>query len=244
MPQAPLSQHSGDGLDTRRKNFVTIKNHAPNPFDAPALASRYEEWYASEGRRADVLEKELLGKLLHLFPNARSVLEVGCGTGHFTRWMAGRDLDAVGLDISEPMLNEAHRLGGPRYLHGDAQSLPFADRSHDVAALITTLEFLPDPARALAEAVRVARQGILLGVLNRCSLPALRYRLSGKAMWRSARFFGPWELAKMVREAAGRRTRTVLWRTTLWPIPGMRDLPLPWGGFIGMAVQLNEESKA
>ena len=236
------------GKDRRRAGQVSpsraSRRDAPNPFDDPALASRYEEWYGGEGRRADILEKGLLGKLLHLFPNARSVLEVGCGTGHFTRWMAERGLDAVGLDISERMLSEAHRLGGPRYLPGDAHSLPFADRSHDVTALITTLEFLPDPARALAEAVRVARQGVLLGVLNRWSLLALRYRLSGKAMWRSARFFGPWELAKMVREAAGQRTRTVLWRTTLWPIPGMRDLPLPWGGFIGMAVQLNEESKA
>jgi SAM-dependent methyltransferase len=174
--------------------------------------------------------------------NARSVLEVGCGTGHFTRWMAERGLDAVGLDISEPMLNEARRRGGPEYLAGDALALPFAARSYDLTALITTLEFLADPARALAEAVRVARQGILLGVLNRRSLLALQYRLSGKPMWRSARFFDPWELARLVREAAGRRTGTVLWRTTLWPIPGVRDLPLPWGGFIGVAAQLNEES--
>lgn len=179
-----------------------------------------------------------------MFPRARSVLEVGCGTGHFTRWMAERKLDAVDLDISEPMLNEARRLGGPRYLPGDALSLPFADRSYDVAVLITTLEFLPDPARALAEAVRVVRQGVLLGVLNRWSLLTLRYRLSGKAMWQSARFFGPWELAKMVRRAAGRRAKTVVWRTTLWPISGVRDLPLPWGGFIGMVVQLHEESQA
>lgn len=213
----------------------------PNPFDDPALASRYEAWYAGEGRHADALEKALLGKLLDRFPNARSVLEVGCGTGHFTRWMAGRGLDAAGVDISGPMFNEARRLGGPRYLHGDALSLPIADQSFDVTALITTLEFLPDPARGLAEAVRVARQAVLLGVLNRWSLLALRYRLSGKAMWHSARFFGPWELARMAREVAGRRTRTVRWQTTLWPIPGVRDLPLPWGGFIGMAVQLHEE---
>ena len=123
-------------------------------------------------------------------------------------------------------------------------SLPLADRSHDLVALITTLEFLPDPLRALAEAARVARQGIVLGVLNRYSLLALRHRASGKALWRCARFFGPWELTHMVREAAGDRARTVVWRTTLWPIPGVRDLPLPWGGFIGMAVQLTEEPEA
>jgi ubiquinone/menaquinone biosynthesis C-methylase UbiE len=215
-----------------------------NPFDDPVLASRYEQWYASAGRRADALEKELLGKLLGLFPDARSILEVGCGTGHFTRWMSERGLEAVGLDISAPMLKEARDRGGARYLAGDAHSLPVADRSYDVTALITTLEFLADPARALAEAVRVARQGILLGVLNRRSLLALRHRLSGKPLWRTARFFATRELAGMVRKAAGRRAGKVVCRTTLWPIPGTHDLALPWGGFIGMAVHFNEESQA
>ena len=223
---------------------MTIGSHAGNPFDDPALASRYEQWYAGTGRDADLLEKDLLGKLLRGLPVARSVLEVGCGTGHFTRWLAESGLDAVGLDVSEPMLNEARRLGGPRYMPGDAHLLPFADRSCDVTALITTLEFLLDPVRALAEAVRVARQGVLLGVLNRWSVLTLRYRLSGKSMWRAARFFGPWELAAMARRAAGARVKAVTWRTTLWPIPSVRDLPLPWGGFIGMVVRLHEEGEA
>jgi SAM-dependent methyltransferase len=208
------------------------------------LARRYEEWYATKGRRADVREKELLGRLLLLFPRARSALEVGCGTGHFTRWLAERGLDAVGVDNSEAMLNEARRMGGPRYLTGDAHALPFVDRSYDVTALITTLEFVADPARALAEAVRVARQGVLLGVLNRWSLVAARYRISGKAIWRCARFFGAGELALLARRAAGPRAGEIVWRTTLWPIPGVRGLRLPWGGFIGMAVQLHEEAKA
>ncbi len=221
----------------------TSRHDLPNPFDDPALARRYEAWYAGKGQRAEILEKEVLGRMLDRIPNVSSVLEVGCGTGHFTRWLADRGLEAVGLDVSEPMLNEARRLGGPMYLPGDAHSLPIADRSYDVTALITTLEFLPDPARALAEAVRVARLGVLLGVLNRWSLLTLRYRLSGKDMWRSARFFGPGELAGLVRQAAGPRAGTLVWRTTLWPIPGVRDLPLPWGGFIGMAVQLREEER-
>jgi SAM-dependent methyltransferase len=232
----------GDPECDARKETVTGGGYAGNPFEDPALASRYEAWYANEGRRADILEKALLGKLLQLLPRARSILEVGCGTGHFTRWLGESGLDAMGLDISEPMLSEARRFGGPRYLLGDARSLPLADRSSDVTALITTLEFLPDPGCALSEAMRVARQGVLLGVLNRWSLLALQYRLSGRALWRSARFFGPWELARLAQRAAGRRATKVTWRTTLWPVPGVRDLPLPWGGFIGMVVELQEES--
>ena len=95
------------------------------------------------------------------------MLEVGCGTGHFTRWMAEKGLDAVGLDVSKPMLTEARRYGAVRYVSGDAAAFPFGDRSFGVLALITTLEFVSDPDQALAEAVRVARRGILLGVLNR-----------------------------------------------------------------------------
>jgi SAM-dependent methyltransferase len=227
-----------------RGSLVKAPRDHPNPFDDPVVAGRYEAWYAGEGRNADVQEKRLLEKLLGLFPGARTVLEVGCGTGHFTRWMAQKGLDAVGVDVAEPMLREARRFGGPRYMRGDALALPFADASCDLVALITTLEFVEDPARALAEAVRVARQGVLLGVLNRWSLVALRNRLSGKPLWRAARWFGPRELAAMARTAGGARTRAVVWRTTLWPIAGLPDLPLPWGGFIGMALQLKEEARA
>jgi SAM-dependent methyltransferase len=223
-----------------RRSALWRIDDVPNPFADPALASRYEAWYASEGRRADVLEKALLRKLLGTFPSARSILEVGCGTGHFTRWMTENGFDTVGLDVSEAMLNEA-RLRGGQYVSGDAHALPFADRSYDMTALITTLEFVADPARAVSEAMRVARMGVLLGALNRWSALALRYRLSGRPLWRCARFFGPWELGGLVREASRHRSGPIRWRTTLWPVPGVRDLPLPWGGFIGMAVQLRND---
>ena len=60
-----------------------------NPFDDSVLAGRYESWYEGPGQAADMLEKDLLRKLLSRFPDASSALEVGCGTGHFTRWLAG-----------------------------------------------------------------------------------------------------------------------------------------------------------
>jgi hypothetical protein len=56
-----------------------------NPFVDPALVAGYETWYQTTGRRADRLEKELLAWLLARFPSAGTLLEVGCGSGHFTR---------------------------------------------------------------------------------------------------------------------------------------------------------------
>ena len=84
-----------------------------NPFDNPALAEGYEVWYENPGLRGDRLEKALLQRLLAGFPDAHTLLEVGCGTGHFTRWFKTQGLQALGLDISTPMLAEAVRLGSP-----------------------------------------------------------------------------------------------------------------------------------
>jgi ubiquinone/menaquinone biosynthesis C-methylase UbiE len=138
------------------------------------------------------------------------------------------------------MLGEAMKWNGVPYLVGDALALPFADRSFDLVALITTLEFVPDPQIALREAVRVARRGLLLGVLNKHSLLAVQRKMVARPPWNQARFFSPAELLRSVQEVAGARLAPVRWRTTLWPLPIVGSLPLPWGAFIGMAVQLHQ----
>jgi ubiquinone/menaquinone biosynthesis C-methylase UbiE len=211
-----------------------------NPFTVREFVAGYEAWYETTGRRADRLEKALLGWLLTRFPHVCTILEVGCGTGHFTRWFGEDGLQAVGLDSSRPMLSEAVRLGSPPYVRGDAQALPFPSQAFDLVALITTLEFLPDPAQALAEATRVARHGIILGVLNRQSSLGWQLKREGGPVWGAAHFFTPAELTQLVqRVAAGKRVE-VIWRTTLWPV-WPRELPLPWGGFIGLAVQMTRD---
>lgn len=82
----------------------------------------------------------------------------------------------------------------------------------------------------------MARDGLILGVLNRHSRLAWRLRRSRDPLWQVARFFTPAELVHLIQRAAGREV-DVVWRTTLWPV-WPRDLPLPGGGFIGMAVRL------
>jgi SAM-dependent methyltransferase len=139
------------------------------------------------------------------------------------------------------MLAEAMQWNGVPYVIGDALAMPFADRSFDVVTFITTLEFVTDPQAALGEAVRVARRGLLLGVLNKHSLLALKRKIGAKPPWNEARFLSPGELLRSVQEVAGARLALVRWRTTLWPLPILGSLPLPWGAFIGMAVQLHQK---
>jgi len=207
-----------------------------NPFAAPDAVAGYDAWYETTGRRADGLEKALLRRLLACFPQARTILEVGCGTGHFTRWFGEQGLQATGLDLSPAMLAEAGRLGSLPCVQGDALALPFSSDAFDLVALITTLEFVADPSQALTEAARVARHGLIMGVLNRQSLLAWQLRRSGKPLWQVAHLFTPAELVQMVKQIVGKRDK-IVWRTTLWPLWSGASV-LPWGGFIGMGVHL------
>jgi SAM-dependent methyltransferase len=208
------------------------------------VAAHYEAWYETpEGRRADELEKSVLGWLLQEFSQTSSVLEIGCGTAHFTRWLNDQRLAAVGLDLSAAMLAQAQALDGVPLTRGDAYRLPFTDGAFDLAALVTTLEFLERPQEALVEALRVARRGVVLGVLNRWSLLGLQRRLAGlfrPTVYDAARFYGVGGLKRLIWPIAGKRVR-IVWHTVLfprcWPWQQTR---LPWGGFIGMALIVSD----
>ncbi|XP_078507139.1 putative methyltransferase DDB_G0268948 [Lissotriton helveticus] len=65
-------------------------------------------------------------------------VDVGCGTGDSTRFLAPRFQKVVGIDISEAQIQEAKSVGSPSnvsYRVGCAENLPFEDSSVD---LITT----------------------------------------------------------------------------------------------------------
>ena len=145
------------------------------PFEE--VARDYEAWYDTRrGQRADQAERALFEWLVGQGPGAGTVLDVGCGTGHFAAWLERRRHRVVGLERSPAMLAELHRWQ-PRLpvVLGDGHMLPFRDGAVDVTLFVTTLEFLERPAVALPEAVRVSRRGLVIVTLNRWtrSLPAL-----------------------------------------------------------------------
>ncbi len=96
-------------------------------------------------------------------PPGGIALDVGSGPGNVTASLAraaGPDGLAVGVDISEPMLQRAVRNeAGPQvgFIKADAQRLPFRDNTFDAVVSTAVLQLVPNPAAALAEMARVLR---------------------------------------------------------------------------------------
>ena len=98
-------------------------------------------------------------------PAGGIALDVGSGPGNVTASLAraaGPDGLALGVDISEPMLQRAVRNeAGPQvgFIKADAQRLPLRDNTVDAVASTAVLQLIPNPAAALAEMARVLRPG-------------------------------------------------------------------------------------
>lgn len=96
------------------------------------------------------------------------VLDVACGTGVLTRKAAqkvGETGSAVGLDINDGMLAVARRSAPQiEWRHGQAENLPFEERSFDAVVSQFGLMFFEDRAAAIREMVRVLKLGGHLAV--------------------------------------------------------------------------------
>ena len=105
------------------------------------------------------------GVLMHARPAGRTVLEIGCGTGRYSREWAPSSRRYLGLDRNAGVLALARRCCAalsprPDWLLADATHIPLADRSVDCVLAGWVVVNLPAASRArvLAEADRVLRR--------------------------------------------------------------------------------------
>jgi len=212
----------------------------------PVTPEQYDAWYDTpRGRWIGEMEWTAVRDALRLQPSD-TVLNVGCGTGWFTRRAESVAARVVGLDIDPESLDFARHNGAGRaeYLTGDATCLLFADAAFDKVMSIAALCFVSDWPRAIAETVRVSRDGFAIGLLNRGSVLYLgKGRHGGTGAYAGAHCHTraeveasmralpvtQWRISYGVFDASGSRAARLLERV----VPET----LPFGGFLLLAGQ-------
>ncbi|MGW2345074.1 class I SAM-dependent methyltransferase [Streptomyces sp. NPDC001661] len=119
-------------------------------------ANRYDATRGGEPRARAAADA-----VLTLVPeNARTLLDLACGTGLVTRHLTRPDGPRpIGIDRASGMLRAAApRLSGAAF-QADARHLPFADGTFDAVTAVWLLHLLDDAAPVIAEAARVLRPG-------------------------------------------------------------------------------------
>ena len=138
--------------------------------------AQWNDWageYVADGRRnweADeptwgifgVSESEV--GLLPRELDGRDAIELGCGTGYVSAWLARRGARPVGIDNSEAQLATARAFQGEfglefPLIHGNAEKVPFPDESFDLAISEYGASIWCDPYLWIPEAARLLRPG-------------------------------------------------------------------------------------
>lgn len=118
-------------------------------------------------------------------PSRLKWIDIGCGSGAFTELIvescAPVSVDAI--DPAEGQLAYARSRPGTgmaQFRVGDAMALPFADATFDAAVMALVIFFVPDPAKGVAEMVRVVRPG---GLVTAYAWDATRGGAPIEVMW-------------------------------------------------------------
>ena len=127
-------------------------------------------WYTADDTPIALLRAEsrhrnpwIADQLARAFGSAPCrVLDLGCGGGFLSNYLAERGHRVIGVDTTAENLAIARandRSHSATYVRGDACALPFARHSFDVVCAMDLLEHVEDPERVIAEASRVLAPG-------------------------------------------------------------------------------------
>ncbi len=168
------------------------------------VAEKYDAYYDNPiGKKVDELEKLAMDEILGEGCDGKLVLEIGSGTGHWSKFFSEKGCRVVGIDLSRVMLEVAVNKGikDTKFLVADAVQLPFKDVSFDCSVVITSLEFIEDFKKVVAEMNRCTKKDgkIVIGALNKYSFMSLKRKITKSPLFSKAHFFSYYELRKLLR---------------------------------------------
>jgi SAM-dependent methyltransferase len=158
--------------------------------EAPPITTRegYARWAASydePGNQLLDVEQPIVRDILSGLP-VGIALDVACGTGRHTAYLASLGHQVIGVDTSPEMLAVARNKVPPGEFHeADLHDLPLADDSVDLVVCAIALSHVPDLAPAFRELVRVLRpKGHLIvsdsrGLIGDIGLPLVKRTPAG-----------------------------------------------------------------
>ncbi|MGC5699624.1 malonyl-ACP O-methyltransferase BioC [Pseudomonas sp. NFXW11] len=142
----------------------------PDKRQVAASFSRAAASYDSVAELQRAVGQQLLSRLPEGWGPSRW-LDLGCGTGHFSRVLGQRFAGSQGLalDIAQGMLEHARPLGGAEYfIAGDAERLPLQAASCELVFSSLAVQWCGDFAAVLGEARRVLQPGGVLAFASLC----------------------------------------------------------------------------
>ncbi|MEO8406038.1 MAG: class I SAM-dependent methyltransferase [Chitinophagaceae bacterium] len=159
--QQPSRQYSGNN-----KTISEFISGESNNVDDKVVESFGEEW--TKFSSFDEAEVDKIGDLYfdilpaEIYSADTSVLDVGCGTGRWTKYLAKRVglIDAV--DPSEAILAADKFLKdfpNVRLTKATSEALPFADNTYDMVMSIGVLHHIPDTQKAMMDCVSKVKRG-------------------------------------------------------------------------------------
>jgi malonyl-CoA O-methyltransferase len=199
--------------------------------DKRQVAASFSRAAASYDSVAE-LQRAVGSELLRRLPEGLSPqrwLDLGCGTGYFSRVLGQSFPDSQGLalDIAEGMLNHARPLGGAQhFIAGDAERLPLQNSSCGLIYSSLAVQWCSDFSAVLSEARRVLQPGGVLAFASLCvgTLDELR------ESWRAAdgmvhvNRFRPFSTYQQLCAASGLRVRSLEQRPHVLHYPDVRSL--------------------
>lgn len=150
--------------------YWNLEHAPPEAINNAWYADLGARWYAAQDTPIALLRAEsrhrnpwIADEIARTFgAGPRRVLDLGCGGGFLSNYLAARGHRVTGIDTTVENLTVARANDRTRtvvYERADACALPYSDHGFDVVCAMDLLEHVEEPERVIAEAGRVLAPG-------------------------------------------------------------------------------------
>lgn len=161
------NQKATDTIDVDGLEVSSFMKEGPTNLDEETVKSFGEEWNKFTGfdekdlkvtgdQYFDIVDNSIVN------PNSTRVLDVGCGSGRWSRYLSDKVKFIEAVDPSEAIAKASkfnRDKKNIRWTQASVDNIPFEDNSFDFVFSLGVLHHIPDTQQALTDAVKKLKPG-------------------------------------------------------------------------------------